>query len=173
MQKISKKKLIIFGSLAGVSLVLGGLYMHKQIKNALKYSYEFSRFVVNKISFQKLDFNLFFNIKNPSKLKYTIKRINIDVLVDSTLIASIINENEQLIAPQATTEIGVNVDLTPAQLAKSLGEKWTTILANAEKIGDRRMVLKMNFKIGYLGNFLSVNVPYEYSFPLKDIFSKK
>lgn len=173
MAKISKKKLLIFGSLAAVSVILGGIYLQKQIKKALKYSYSFSRFVVNKISLQTIDFNVFFNLKNPSKLKYTITQINIDVLIDNTLLASMVNTNEQVIAPMSTTEIGVNVDIKPADLAKGLGEKWTTILANAEKIGDRRMVLKMNFKIGYLGKFLSVNVPYEYSFPLKDIFPKK
>ncbi len=64
MAKISKKKLIIFGSLAAVSLVLGGIYLQKQIKKALEYSYSFSRFVVNKISLQSLDFNVFYNLKN-------------------------------------------------------------------------------------------------------------
>lgn len=173
MAKISKKKLIIFGSLAAVSLVLGGIYLQKQIKKALEYSYSFSRFVVNKISLQSLDFNVFYNLKNPSNIKYTITRIDINVLIDSTIIASMVNTNEQVIAPKSTTEIGVNVDIKPADLAKGLGEKWTTILANAEKIGERRMVLKMNFRIGYLGKFLSVNVPYEYSFPLKKVFPKK
>lgn len=173
MAKISKKKLIIFGSLAAVSLVLGGIYLQKQIKKALEYSYSFSRFVVNKISLQSLDFNVFYNLKNPSNIKYTITRIDINVLIDNTIIASMVNTNEQVIAPKSTTEIGVNVDIKPADLAKGLGEKWTTILANAEKIGERRMVLKMNFRIGYLGKFLSVNVPYEYSFPLKKVFPKK
>lgn len=172
MAKLSKKQWIVAGAAAVVSIGLAGIYLQKQVKKALTYNYKFSRFKVNKISFNQINFDLFYNLTNPSKMKYVIQSITTKVHINNVEIADIANYRQQEIKPESTTEIGVNVEIEPKELAAAVGQSWATMLRNLDKIGNTKITMDLEIKIGYLGQLLSVTVPYKEQFPLKSILPK-
>jgi len=137
----------------------------------MQYAYKFSRFKVNKFSLTELNFDLYFIFTNKSKLKFTLKGITTDVLVNDMVIAKIANYNQQIIPPESKTEIAVGVDINPKAIFGKLKTNWTSLALNFEKLDTTEITMQMNFKIGY-GSLLTLNVPYTQKLKLSDLMKK-
>jgi len=170
--KLTKTQWLTFAGLAAISVIAGGIYMANQVKAALRYSYSFSRIKLNKINMDAILFDVWFNLNNPSGMNYTIRSISTKVKVGDQIIAEFVNDKSQPILAKATTEIMVSAMIQPKLIVEAGGQKWTSIVRNIDTIGNTQITMEMIFSIGYMGNLLNINVPYTYSFPLKDILPR-
>ena len=163
---MTKKQKIIVGGLTLISVFAAFAYI--QIKKSMNYAYRFSRFKANTVNLNKINFDLYFFLKNPSKITYTIKSITTDVYIDKILLTKIVNFNPQKILPNAETEIGVNVNLNTLELLEKLKLNWSDLILNWEKLDQYMVTMDMKFKIGYRGIF-TITVPYTEKFKLSSL----
>ena len=146
---MTKKQKIIVGGLTLISVFAAFAYI--QIKKSMNYAYRFSRFKANTVNLNKINFDLYFFLKNPSKITYKI-----------------VNFNPQKILPNAETEIGVNVNLNTLELLEKLKLNWSDLILNWEKLDQYMVTMDMKFKIGYRGIF-TITVPYTEKFKLSSL----
>jgi LEA14-like dessication related protein len=151
-------------AIAATLLLVAASVIYTQVKSAIDYVMKYKYLRVVKISKDLISFNLFFDLSNKSKIKYEIKEIITDIYVNDSFVTKIANFANQPVAPESTSEIAVNVALSPEEIAKQAKLKWQTIVLYPDKT---TFTLKTKFKVAY--GPLWFYVPYDQTITFKTL----
>ena len=159
---LTKRQKIIAGSLTAISVIAAFAYV--QLQKAIDYVMTYKYFTVDKISLKVVSFNLVFSLFNKSKFRYTIKEIVTDVYVGDQFVTKIANFADQVVEPKASTQLIVNVSLSPKDIAEKAKLKWEQMLLYPDKL---KFTLDTKFKVAY--GPLWFYIPHKEQYTLKQL----
>ena len=151
-------------ALGATILIVCASIIYSQVMSAIDYVMKYKYLKVVKISKDVISFNLFFSLKNKSKINYRIKEIVTDIYVNDSFVTKIANFADQPVAAQTTSEIAVNVSLSPEMIAKQAKVKWQGMVLYPDKT---TFTLKTKFKVAY--GPLWFYVPFDQTMTLKTL----
>lgn len=153
--KANTKKYVIAGGIALVSVI--GAFAYLQYRKLMDYCLSFKSVKINTISINKINFNIWLNFLNRSKVPFTIISQSYDIYLDDNFITKVMNKAENTILPKKTSTIAVNVDINPSIVLKGIGSNILNMALNLNKITVK---VDMKLKIKVLG--MKFNIPYIY-----------
>lgn len=161
-----QKKHIITGIIAIGTI--SGAVLYWQYQKLMEYCISFNRAVLKKISLQNINIDLFLNIKNNSSLKIEILSQDYVAFINNVLVAKASNIIPQIIEPKATSQIAVNIDMSPQSVLKTLSNLSTDLMMSPSKV---IVTVKINVKVKLW--IFKISIPYEYKTSIKDLMSAK
>ena len=152
----NRKALYWIGGTVAVLGVLGTL-AYIQYKKFMKYCMKPSRAKINRISLNSLNFDIWFNFKNTSDVNFTLLGQKYKVYMNGVYITTLSNAAENVVPKGQVSEIGLNVELNPKQVAKDIGLNVFQFIKDWKEI-DVKIDMKMRVKV--FG--IPLTVPYVY-----------
>lgn len=159
---MTKKQKIIAASLGLISVFVALAYV--QVNKALSYVLTFKKYVVNKISPSIIDVDVYLGLNNTSKLKYKITEIAADIYINGIFITKLRNYNEQIILPDTTSSLSMNLKLKPTEVAEKLKTDAAALLLYPDKI-----ILKYDLFLKVRYGILSFTIPYTQKLSLAEL----
>ena len=160
----TKKKYIIAGAI-GLVTILGAI-AYLKLKGLADSMISYKRTKVKSISSKAVSLDVFMLYTNRSDITFTIKEQNYKIFINDQYISRMSNASPNVIKAKSESEIGMRAEFDPSYVAKTLGKSWSDMLLNPDKYTVK---IDMKFKVGF--GFLTITVPYSYSFTLKEMKS--
>lgn len=151
-----KKRLLWIGGTVAVLGVLGTL-AYIQYKKFMKYCMKPSSAKINRISLNSLNFDIFFKFFNTSDVNFTLLGQKYKVYMNGVYITTLSNAAQNEVPKKTESEIGLNVELNPKQVAKDIGLNVFEFIKDWKNINVK---IDMKMRVKVFG--LTVNVPYVY-----------
>ncbi len=145
---------IIFGS--------AGFLLYEELKKIMKYAVSFKSAKILQLTPNMINANLWFNFKNPSKLKINLNGVKYDVFINNVYATTLENNAKTIILPETTSVLGLNLTMNPTEFIKSLPNPLSAILDLKQL--PLRLVMKFKVKVGPF----TITIPYTYDGKLKD-----
>lgn len=155
-----EKKHIIFGGLFVVSSVAALAYW--QYKKMLNYCLGLNRLKVNAITTDLANIDIFLNFENKSDVAINILSQEYNVYVGGGFITKVSNSKPQLISPNSTSIIAVNVKFNPTKAGQNILNAILSMGNTAIKID-----IKLKVKLW----MFTINIPYTYNTSLKELLT--
>lgn len=156
------KKYIIAGGIAVVSIAASAAYL--QYKKLMNYCIGFKSVKIKTLTEQKVDFDVFMNMRNNSNVKIEIESQEYNVYLNDKFVTKASNAITQTIAPESLSVVGVNVQFNPKEVFSILKLNFRDLLLNRDKIR-----IKIDVKLKVKLWFFTVNIPYVYETNLKEM----
>lgn len=151
-------KYIIAGSIALVSIM--GALTYLQVKKLSSNIFGFRNLIINKLSLNNIDLNIYFKYLNNSDLTFTIKKQTYNIYINGKYLTTASNKLDNVIKTKQESIIGVNVAFNPKEVFSNLG---------LEALDTKNMVIKIVMKIKIKFGFISFTFPYTYEDSLKNM----
>lgn len=161
-----KKKHVIFGGLALLSLVAAGAYW--QYTKFMEYCLTVARVKFNKLSLTGINMDLFLSFKNPSDLTIEINSQEYTVFINNKEFVKVTNPDKVVILKNATSEIPVNINFNPKGAFDILKLNAVDILSNRDKVQ-----IKFDIKLKASLFYIPFSVPFTYVTNLKELTEGK
>lgn len=160
------KRYLIAGAIGLVTIT--GAFAYLQYTKLRDFTLKVKNIAIKTISAKVLAFDLFLYFENKSGADFTIVTQNYDVYVNDVFIAKIVNTSPNKVKAKSTSEIGVNVSLSPADIAKKIGSGAIDLLMSPENI-KIRVECEMKAKLWVING----NIKTTYSDTLKNMLAPK
>ena len=159
MESKTKKILVITGSvLAGLSLT--SYLLFRKFKKLLEYNLKVKRLKIVKFSLTNLDLRIFLAFKNPSKLTIVVAKQEYEVFLNGIYITKLTSNQEQVIEPNATSILNVNLQADPKLIFQKLAhmQKPLELITNfrSQKL---KLVTELWTRLGFFK--IPMTIPYE------------
>lgn len=156
------KKYIIAGSIAVVSLTIAALYL--QYKKLTDSCISFNKFVLRKLTLNDANLDIFLNFVNLSKIKINIVSQDYIAYLNDKEIARASNAIPQVILPNGSSVLALNVAFNPSKLGNVIGGLAKDFIMNPSNI-----VLKVKVNVKVKLYMFNISIPYEYITTFKDL----
>ena len=169
-------KLVIVGATLGVTGLLG-MWVYKLIKKFQTNSISVDRIKFKSITPQGVaDFNLYLKYVNNSSVSAKIVSQSYKLYVNEKYVAEMVNSYANDIKPNATSIIGVEVNVPLKQAFNKVKGMDSTSLASTAlqflqtRKDNARIALDITLKVRLLG-FIPLKIPYVYKSTFKNLMS--
>ena len=161
MAKIQKKYLIA-GAIGVLSIA--GAFAYLQYRKLMNYAIKIKNTKVRTLNKNLVSFDVFLLFTNNSDVKFDLKEQEYKVYVNDIYVTRASNGVTNMVKPNSTSEIGVNVAFDPNILFGLLKKGWLEMIANPNEVKIR---VDIKLKVGLL--FFTVALPTSVTFTLKEL----
>lgn len=163
--KIERKYII--ASAIGIVTIAGAL-AYLQYKKLMNYTLKFKGLKIRKLSFTDFDFDIILDFVNKSKINFIIERQEYDVYVNKTFVSKLKNDRPTQINALSSSPLVLSVKVNPKDVLQKLGLNAVNLTLNAGKT-----IIKVDAKLKVKLWFFTINIPFVYEMPLKDMITKQ
>jgi LEA14-like dessication related protein len=160
-----KAKKYLIGGLIGLVTVTGAI-AYIQYQRLMNYVLSFKKIFIRTVNANYINFDLILGFENKSNVAFSIERQEYDVYVNDVYITKLKNNNPVKIDASKTSDLLLNIELNPKDLAAKLNKNILVLLAAPDKLK-----IKVDCKLKVKLWFFTVNIPYVYEDTLKNIMS--
>jgi len=166
MAQLSKKQYaaIIIGGLL-LSAGAYAVWLTQQAKKLVKYGIGFKSIKIKNVSLNNINFDLFLDFTNTSDLTLKLREQEYDVYINGVYLTKLVNRATNVLKPNQTSVLGLNVDLDTKEIAKRF-KMNPLALANIGGNSDVKIIMRVKLKLG----FFNIQLPkYTYEDKLKNL----
>lgn len=159
-----RSKIIIATTVVLTGLVIGGIWLKKQVSKILDYKLTFKNIKLISATPKRVSFNVFFDFLNKSDININLSEQVYDIYINDKLVNTLSNYSENILAKNSVSPIGFNVDLDFNEINKTIKMDYTKMLLNPKDV-----LIKIDMKWKAKLGFIKVPVGYVWETNLKEI----